>query len=126
LHFEQIGLTDDFTFMIPLFSTAERIGKDTLPPRSASFKSVCDPSPGQVIGRQLHRDLVTWKDANEMHAHFPRNVSQYSMSIVQLDPKHGVRQGFLNRALDFDHVFLCHDKVFRFLFYPSALNQHGL
>jgi hypothetical protein len=30
------------------------------------------------------------------------------MSVVQLDPEHGIGQGLLHRPLDFNHIFLCH------------------
>ncbi len=43
-----------------------------------------------------------------MHPHFPRDVSQYDMAIVQLDPEHGVRKRLRYRALDFNNVFFCH------------------
>jgi len=53
-----------------------------------------------------------------MHPHFSRDVSQYDMAIVQLDPKHGVRERLRYRALDFNNVFFCH-----VLLYSSLLTK---
>lgn len=50
-----------------------------------------------------------------MHPHFPRDVSQYDMAIIQLDPKHGVRKRLRYRALDFNNVFFCHVLLYSFL-----------
>lgn len=50
-----------------------------------------------------------------MHPHFPRDVSQYDMAIIQLDPKHGVRERLRYRALDFNNVFFCHVLLYSFL-----------
>lgn len=43
-----------------------------------------------------------------MHAHFPGNVRQNPVPIVQLDPKHGVGERLRDRPLNFDDVFLRH------------------
>jgi hypothetical protein len=50
-----------------------------------------------------------------MHPHFPRDVSQYDMAIIQLDPKHGIRKRLRYRALDFNNVFFCHVLLYSFL-----------
>lgn len=50
-----------------------------------------------------------------MHPHFSRDVSQYDMAIIQLDPKHGVRKRLRYRALDFNNVFFCHVLLCSFL-----------
>ena len=54
-----------------------------------------------------------------MHPHFPRDVSQYDMAIIQLDSKHGVRKRFRDRTLDFDNVFFCHVLLYSFLMIKS-------
>lgn len=54
-----------------------------------------------------------------MHPHFPRDVSQYDMAIIQLDPKHGVRERLRYRALDFNNVFFCHVLLDSFLITES-------
>ncbi len=50
-----------------------------------------------------------------MHPHFPRDVSQYDMAVIQLDPKHSVRKRLYYRALDFNNVFFCHVLLYSFL-----------
>ena len=50
-----------------------------------------------------------------MHPHFPRDMSQYDMAIIKLDPKHGVRKRLRHRALNFNNVFFCHVLLYSFL-----------
>lgn len=50
-----------------------------------------------------------------MHPHFPRDVSQYDMAIIQLDPKHSVGKRLRHQALDFNNVFFCHVLLYSFL-----------
>ena len=46
-----------------------------------------------------------------MHAHLARNMCENLMAIVELYPKHRVRQRFRDRALYFDHVFFGHEPL---------------
>jgi len=41
-----------------------------------------------------------------MLAHFARNMSQYFVPVLQLDPKHGVGQGLDHDCLYLDRFFL--------------------
>lgn len=50
-----------------------------------------------------------------MHPHFPRDVSQYDMAIIQLDPEHGVGKRLCHRALNLNNVFFCHVLLCSFL-----------
>ncbi len=50
-----------------------------------------------------------------MHPHLSRDMSQYDMAIIQLDPKHSVRKRLCYRALDFNDVFFCHVLLYSFL-----------
>lgn len=94
LHFAQIGFTDDFTFMRTQCSLL--------------LETIRDPAPGQIIRRHFHRHLITRKNANEMHPHFPRDMSQYDMAVFEFHPKHGVGKRLRDRALNFNNVFFCH------------------
>lgn len=89
-----MGFTDDLTF-IPI-------------PNSHLFKAIGDTASRQIIRRHFHRDLIARKNTDEMHPHFPRNMSQYDMAIIEPDSKHGIGERFRYRPLHFDNVFLCH------------------
>ena len=52
---------------------------------------VDDPAPAQVVGAQLHDHPVIGQDADVVHSHFPADVSQYLVPIVQLHPEEGIR-----------------------------------
>lgn len=52
-----------------------------------------DPSPCQVVRRQLHPHFIPRQDADIVHPHFPRDGSQYLMTIFQLHPEHSIGQG---------------------------------
>src|ERR1700728_4701213 len=68
--------------------------------------SIGDAAPGQVVGTDLHLDLVARQDADAIHPHLPRVVSQDLVAVGQLHLEHGVLQGFAHRALQHDCVFL--------------------
>ena len=38
------------------------------------FGTPGDPGFGQVVGRHLHRDLVTWQDPDEIHSELSGNM----------------------------------------------------
>src|ERR1700722_6052987 len=65
-----------------------------------------DAAPGQVVGTDLHLDLVARQDTDAIHPHLPRVVSQDLVAVGQLPLEHGVLQGFAHRALQHDCVFL--------------------
>src|SRR3990167_5012553 len=48
------------------------------------FIAVYDPSLGRVIGAQLHRDLVTRKNADPMNNQLASQVSQDLSAVVKL------------------------------------------
>src|SRR5262249_45392544 len=80
LHLLQIFFTDDRTFIF-VFS-----GPTDL------FVAINDAAPRQVIGRELHQNLVPRQDADEVFPHLPRDVRQNHVLVLELDPKHGVRE----------------------------------
>lgn len=43
-----------------------------------------------------------------MHPHPPRNVRQDPVPVIQLDPEHGVGEGFNHFAFNLDQLFFCH------------------
>ena len=44
-----------------------------------------------------------------MHPHFPRDMGENFVPVVQLYTKHGVREGLQYRSLDLDNVFFRHE-----------------
>src|SRR5258708_36795466 len=42
-----------------------------------------DPTPLEVIWRQLHEDLVAWNDANEIHPHLPGDVREHRVAVLE-------------------------------------------
>ena len=58
-----------------------------------------DPSPGQVIGAHLHRNLVAGKNSEEVHPELSGNMRQNDMAVAYINQKHGVGQGFDHCAL---------------------------
>src|SRR5215510_7650510 len=91
LHLAQIFLTDARTFtMAPL------------------LVPINDPAPRQVVGRQLHEDLVARKDADEVLPHLSRDVRQHLMLVLQLHFEHRVGQRLHDRRHDLDGLFFRH------------------
>lgn len=70
------------------------------------FGTPCNAALLQVIWRHLHCYLITWKDSNEVHTKFSRDVSQNYVAVWQLNFKLSVWQSFQNLAFNFDYVFL--------------------
>jgi hypothetical protein len=66
------------------------------------------PASIQIVRRQLQRHLISGQDLDKMHPHFARNMRQYLMPIIELYPKHRVRQRLDNLSLDFYYVFFSH------------------
>lgn len=112
LHLSHIFLTEDRTFIIP----APEV--DLEPPRAGAnrpsspsirlFRPVNDPAPGQIIGRQFNRHLVSGKYFNEVHAHLSRNMGKDTMPIIQFNTEHGIGQGLDNTPFNLYWFFFRH------------------
>ena len=96
LHFAQMGFTDDLTFMSR---------------RGSLLESISDPPASQIIRRHLHRHFVAGKNADKMHAHFPRDMRENFVTVIELHTKHGIGQGLQHRTLNFNNVFLGHEPL---------------
>src|SRR5690606_9859589 len=77
------------------------------------FRAEHDPGPGQVIGRELHRDLVARKHPDVMHAHLARNMAKNHMAVFQLDAECSVGEVLDDLALHLNDVVLCHIPAYR-------------
>src|SRR5712671_2659545 len=99
LQLSQILVTDALTF-IALPSAPRR----TRP----LLVAVDDAPPRQIVGRQLHRHLVSGQDLDEIHPHLARDVRQDAVPVLQLHPEHRIRERLDHRSLDLDAFFLRH------------------
>src|SRR5579862_1210927 len=68
---------------------------------------VGDPTAVQVVGAQLHLDLVARQDADVVLAHLPGDGRENGVAAVDLYPEHRAREGFDDLAFDLDLLFLC-------------------
>lgn len=71
-----------------------------------NLTSESDAALGQIIGSHLHGHHVTRQDADFIHAHLTGKMGQDLMTILQLHPKRGAGQEFLNRAAHFQETFV--------------------
>src|SRR5918998_3385842 len=89
LHFSQILLTLGRTFM-----------------GFPSLVAIGDATPSEVVRSELHLNSVTREDADVMHAHLSGDVGEQLMPVLQFDTKHGIGEGFDDRPLQDDRIFL--------------------
>jgi hypothetical protein len=64
-----------------------------------------DASLAEIIGRHLDVDAIADADADEILAHFARNMGQHFVPVGQRDTKHGSRQHLCHNARQFDWFF---------------------
>src|SRR6478752_5380162 len=93
LHLSQIALTLGLTF------TGEVLSNGWL------LVAVDDPTPSEVVRRQLHHHAVLGEDPDVVLAHLAADVGEDLVPVAQLNAEHGIRQGFRNGALELDHAF---------------------
>lgn len=61
---------------------------------------------GEVVRRQLHRDLVARENADVVHTNLAGDRAENGHTVLQLNAKHGVGQRLSDRTFKFDGVFL--------------------
>ena len=64
-----------------------------------------NPPFRQIVGRQLHSDLVARHNSNKVLAHSPSNVGKYLRSSVQLNLKSRIRESLGYRSFNFEGFF---------------------
>src|SRR5436190_2587728 len=94
LQLSQRALTDALTFTIPRISW--------------SPEPVCDPAPGEVVGRQLHPDTVAGQNPDEIHPQLAADVGENPVAVLELDREHRVGKRLDHRSFHFDRVLLGH------------------
>src|SRR5579871_1611994 len=93
LHLSHMRLTEGRTFIVSSYL-------------SWLLVAVGDATAREVVRCQLHLDLVAGSDADVVHAHLSGDVGEDLVPVLQLAPKHGVRQRFYDRAFDQNRVVL--------------------
>jgi hypothetical protein len=68
----------------------------------------CDPGLAQIIGRHLHVDTVANADADEILAHFTRNMGEYFVAVRQGNSEHGAGQNLGNGTCQLNWFFFGH------------------
>jgi len=63
-----------------------------------------DAPAGQIVRRELHGDLVTRQNPNEIHSKLPRNRCEYLVTVLELYLEHSVREGIRNDTFYFNNV----------------------
>ena len=76
LHFSHLTLTEALTFILESLLLTKPVG---------------NPTPVQVIGRELNKHPITHYNFNIVHPYLTRNMSQHLMPIRQLNTKHRIR-----------------------------------
>src|SRR6266851_8027578 len=100
-HLLQIFLTLGLTFMV--------LSPLNLSCACLLLVPVHDPPATEVVGAELYDHPVVRQDADVVHPHFPADVSENLVPVVQLHPEEGVRERLDNRAFNLNGaVFLGH------------------
>ena len=71
-----------------------------------SLVAVDDAASGEVVRAQLDDHSVLGQNADVVLTHLAGNVAKHDVSIAQFHAEHRIRQGFDNRAFDFDDAVL--------------------
>src|ERR1700712_79925 len=71
-----------------------------------SLVAVDDSAARQVVGRELHDDLVLGEDSDVVLTHLAADVREDLVPVLELDPEHGVRERLDDRAFDLDGTVL--------------------
>ena len=68
-----------------------------------------DATFGEIVRGHFHFNFIPNIEANVVLAHFARNMSEYGVTIDQLDAKEGAFEHRLNDSFYFDY-FACHKR----------------
>lgn len=80
------------------------------PPHSESslFVAVGDSTLRQIVGRKLHGDAVTGKNADAVATELAGQVGQHGAVDIQLDTEQTTRKLFNDGTCDFNAIFFAH------------------
>ena len=74
-------------------------------PAAELLITVGNSPSSQVVRRHFHLDAIARKDADVMHSHLPADVRKHFVTVLELDPEHGVRKRFGNGPFKDDGIF---------------------
>jgi hypothetical protein len=100
-HLDAAVPTDDLALLAHGFDAGTYLHRISL-----LLVPIGNATSGEVVGSDLHLHSITWKDANPVHAHLPRRVSEDFVPVLETHLEHGVWEGFDDFALHDDRVFL--------------------
>ena len=78
---------------------------DAGPPGRESLVAIGDTTTLEVVRSQLHLDAIAGEDTDVMHAHLSADVREHFVTVLELDPEHGVRERFGDGPLEDDGIF---------------------
>ena len=81
------------------------VSGDSGPIDRDSLVAISYPTTLEVVRGQLHLDAIARKDADVMHSHLPADVRKHFVTVLELDPEHGVRKRFGNGPFKDDGIF---------------------
>ena len=81
------------------------VSGDSGPIGRDSLVAISDTTTLEVVRGQLHLDAIARKDADVMHSHLPADVRKHFVTVLELDPEHGVRKRFGNGPFKDDGIF---------------------
>ena len=102
LHLSHIFLMEGFTFILI-----------TIP---FCLGTPCNSSFGEIIYRDLYRNLITGQYPNIIHSQLSGNTRGHDMSVRQLNLKGCVWHCFDYSAFKFKNIILCQNNPSAFLF----------
>lgn len=108
-HTQYTIATDNLAVAADFFDRSLNSHRSTLSLKTALLRAEHDPSPRQIVWRQLNRYLVTGQDTDIVHTHLAGDVAKYYMTILQLDTKRRIGKVLYNLPLHLDNIFLRHD-----------------
>src|SRR5262245_40847568 len=74
--------------------------------RASSPMPVDDPGTVEVVGRDLYAHPVAGEDADAEAPHLSGHVAEHLVAVVELHPKHGVRERLDDLSFELDLLFL--------------------
>ena len=69
-----------------------------------SFVSIRDTASGEVVRGEFDLHLVAGKNADVVHPHLPRDVSQHVVAVLEFDTEHCIRKRLDDRAFEHDGI----------------------
>lgn len=75
-----------------------------------STLAVNNPTAVEIVGRDFNKHSIARNDSDEVLSHLAGYVSQYLVSIFQLDSELGVGQSLGNFTFDFNGLFFRHQE----------------